>query len=630
MEPSDERRPCPTESELRLFAAGDLPASRFDLVALHVEGCSACDARLESLDVPADPIVAGIRGPSPNGAEGSTLVPEALLGRARALAGGTVAAPPPAAAGRSLGKFELLEELGRGSFGCVYRARDTELDRTVAIKVLHAGSLPGPVEVERFLREARSTAQLKHPGIVLLYGAGRTETGVCYLVHELVQGGTLAVRLKSGRLDFRRAAELTEAIAEALDYAHRQGVIHRDLKPSNIVLDPDGRPHLMDFGLAKRDADDPPATPCGLVLGTPAYMSPEQAGGDSRLVDARSDIYSLGVVLYELLTGRRPFEGSEDQQIIQVLQDFPRAPRRHDARIPRDLETICMKAMSREPRHRYQTAGDMAADLRRFLDDEPILARRVGPLERSWRWSRRNPWAVGLIASVMLGSIGGFWHLSNVSRDLIRRSALEAAAMQAEIIEKVNELYTSNVVGHLPPGVEAAQDYGSRTGAIPLPATFLTELGREISAGQTGMQVRHYSDYPFRAGSGGGLQDAFGREAIGFFRERRERGAPLGEPFIRFADDFEGGSALRYAIPRVMQKNCVTCHNEDPGSTKRDWEVGDVGGVLEIIRPLRGDGALSLRGTFVLASVISGSLLGLSLLAILVGHRRAGRVTPAR
>src|SRR5262249_21775854 len=198
---------------------------------------------------------------------------------------------------RRLGKFELLEELGMGSFGHVFRARDTDLGRTVAIKLLRGGQLASREEVDRFLREARSAAQLQHPGLVALHETGQTEDGVFYLVEEFVEGETLAARLKAGRCGFRQGAELVAAVADALDYAHRHGVIHRDVKPSNIQLDADGRPHLMDFGLAKRDSDDSPMTVDGQMLGTPAYVSPEQARGEANRVDGRTDVYSLGVIL---------------------------------------------------------------------------------------------------------------------------------------------------------------------------------------------------------------------------------------------------------------------------------------------------------------------------------------------
>jgi tetratricopeptide (TPR) repeat protein len=307
-----------------------------------------------------------------------------------------------------LGKYELLAEVGRGSFGIVYRARDTELDRVVALKVPRAGHLASPEEEDRFLREARSAARLEHPHIVAIHDFGRAgET--CYLACAFVYGTTLADHLAAGRLSFREAAVLVARVANALNYAHFHGVIHRDVKPSNIMLDQAGQPHLTDFGLARRDAGEVTMTLDGEILGTPAYMSPEQARGEGHRVDGRSDLYSLGVILYELLTQALPFRGNGQMVLKQLLEDEPLPPRRLNDRIPRDLETICLKCLEKEPDRRYDSARSLAEDLGRFANGEPILARPVGRAERLGRWCRRNPWAAAFVTALVLGVIGSTW-----------------------------------------------------------------------------------------------------------------------------------------------------------------------------------------------------------------------------
>ncbi len=314
---------------------------------------------------------------------------------------------------KQLAHFELLEELGSGGFGTVHRARDTKLDRMVAIKVPRQGRISDS-ETEKFFREARTAAQLRHANIVSVHDVGRDGHSI-FIVADFIDGVTLAEYLRIRNLLPRQAAELCIKIGRALHYAHEQGVIHRDLKPGNIMMDRDGEPHLMDFGLAKREVGEETMTQEGQIMGTPAYMSPEQARGEAKTVDRRTDIYSLGVVLFELLTGERPFRGETRMLIYQLLTEDAVSPRKLNAATPKDLETICLRCLEKEPAKRFATGEEFAEELERYLAGHPIQSRQITRWYRAWRWCRRNPVVASLSAVLLATLLIGFMVSSSLA-----------------------------------------------------------------------------------------------------------------------------------------------------------------------------------------------------------------------
>jgi serine/threonine protein kinase len=306
-----------------------------------------------------------------------------------------------------IGRYRIVGLLGSGAFGTVYKAEDTELKNIVALKFPQHWDLYSKEAKSRFQREAKAAAALEHENIVRVLNIGRLND-VPYIVSSFIDGPTLA-EILAGReepLPLPEAVTLIRKIAEALHYAHENQVIHRDVKPGNILVDHTGRPFLADFGLARWEGDDVTVTRDKQFLGTWAYASPEQAMMQNTEIDGRSDIFSLGIVLYEMLTGKRPFQGKTISELErQICHVEPQAPRQRNAKIPRDLETICLKCLEKSPDKRYQTAGELAKDLQRVLDEEPIKARRVSPLERGWRWGRKNPSRVGLALLIIISSL---------------------------------------------------------------------------------------------------------------------------------------------------------------------------------------------------------------------------------
>ncbi len=422
----------PSRRELVAFGQGKLDDQAHQRIEQHIEGCDQCCQDLS--EIPSGAIAEALRDSDVDDLTRQAEIRE--LDQQADQLGETIS---------YFGEYELLAEVARGGMGIVFKARQSRLNRIVALKMILGRAFARKSDIKRFHLEAEAAAQLQHPHIVPIYEVGE-HCGQHYFSMGFVDGESLSSRIARDPLPPSDAARLVELVATAVQYAHERGVIHRDLKPANILLDKAGQPYVSDFGLAKQLRVESSLTTAGQVMGTPGYMPPEQATGNVDQVTESADVYGLGAVLYASLTGRPPFQADNPVDTLsQVVEREPVSPRLLNPSVSKDLETICLKCLEKDRRKRYPSAGDLAAELRRYLDGRPILARSIGRMARSWRWCRRKPAVAFLVflfsTSVLAGTAVSTYFAFKANERAKSESALRGIAEQRE--QEANEARTT-------------------------------------------------------------------------------------------------------------------------------------------------------------------------------------------
>src|SRR5947199_812468 len=400
------------------------------------------------------------------------------------------------------GDYELLEEIGRGGQGVVYRARQKSLNRTVALKVIGLGPWTTEAHFKRFRREAEAAASLEHPCIVPIYEVGERDAQ-CYFSMKFIEGGQLDEVVKRTPMSIARAVELIAKVARTVHYAHEHGILHRDIKPGNILLDAKGEPLLTDFGLARLVEAESTITGTLEVMGTPSYMAPEQAAGETRKLTSATDVYGLGAVLYQLLTGHPPFAGGTTYETIRLLRDTePRPPRLLNPKIDRDLNTICLKCLEKDPKRRYSSALALAEDLEHWLKHEPIRAKRSGVFARGKKWIQRNPTSALLAASLvaLIAAVGwNVWKSELIHRPLTtgiavlpfehlseqKENTAFADGVQDDILTKLAKIGDLKVISR-----NSVMEYRGKRNVRQIGDTLRVSHVLEGSARRTGDRIR--------------------------------------------------------------------------------------------------------------------------------------------